>query len=292
MVAFGGVERGTLSYGLPDRLCLKIVHQPHRRTTPVSIRTTIKNRNKDDNIKALWTPRQSQNMQISTESPRMPHASKFPMPNSSFVAALHEREQRFGYQASLKKSAARCAHTAYGNRVNDASRVIEALKWPVETQPKQRKPANTPSPYLTALTSRSINASTRPITAPATAPGGSSPTTTWDIVQQQSPFRATSSRFAAHTAAEEKRIATLDPVPGRVKARLEFHATRRASRELKIKALQALAENWPHGLPTARRLSAEKKGLGGYLGGLGYGNSAQSMPEAQYNALKGTLKLP
>ena len=108
-----------------------------------------------------------------------------------------------------------------------------------------------------------------------TAPGGStsraSETGVWDIVQQQAPFRATSSRFAAHSAAEERRIATPDVGSMRNAARLEFHATRRASRELKIKALQALAENWPHGLPTARRLSAEKKGLGGYLGGLGYG---------------------
>ena len=111
-------------------------------------------------------------------------------------------------------------------------------------------------------------------------------------MQRQALFRATSRRFAAHAAAEERRIATPDPAPGRDKARLEFHAARRASREMKIKALHALAQNWPHGLPTARRLSAEKKGLGGYLGGLGYGNSAQSMPEAQYNAMKGTLKLP
>jgi len=191
------------------------------------------------------------------------------------------------YLSLQRKSAARCTNTEYGARVHDASRVIEALKWPIETHPKQRKQAIIPSPYLSAFASRSVNAST-----PATAPGGSSPTKAWDIVQQQAPFRATSSRFAAHTAAEQRRLATPDPDPGRKKARLEFHAARRASREMKIKALNALAETWPHGLPTARRLSAEKKGLGGYLGGLGYGNSAQSMPEAQYNAIKGTLKLP
>jgi hypothetical protein len=91
---------GRLSYGLPDRLCLKIVQQKHRRTTPVSIRTSTLNRNKDDSIKALWTPRQSENLQISTESSRVPHFPK-QIPHSSYVAALQEREHRFGYQASL-----------------------------------------------------------------------------------------------------------------------------------------------------------------------------------------------
>lgn len=194
------------------------------------------------------------------------------------------------------KSAARCAHTSYGNRVYDASRVVEALSWPIEEKPHStQKGTVTVSPYLTSFTSKSnttgSNTSTSSPPPPATAPGGASPTS-WDIVQHQAPFRATSSRFAAHTAAEERRLATPNPAPAREKARLEFHAARRASRELKIKALQALAENWPHGLPTARRLSAEKKGLGGDIGGLGYGNSAQSMPDAQYNALKDTLKLP
>jgi hypothetical protein len=192
------------------------------------------------------------------------------------------------------KGAARCTHTAYGNRVRDASRVVEALSWnsPEDNFQQRKQTATTTSlsPYLTSFVLKSNNAvSTMP---PATAPGSSPRAAAWDIVQQQAPFRATSSRFAAHTAAEVRRIATPDPILPKDKARLEYHAARRASRELKIKALQALAENWPHGLPNARRLSAEKKGLGGSLGGLGYGNSAQSMPEAQYNAIKDALKLP
>jgi hypothetical protein len=292
-------KTGKLSYGLSERLCLKLVQQPQRQSTPSSIQTATKNRNKDDSIKALWTPRQSVNLKIRNESPRLLHLPPHQKPQSStFVAALQERERRYGYNATQNKGAARCIHTAYGSRVYDASRVVEALRWPeVERSQSTREKTSTTTtlaPYLSSAstTTRSpSNGVTKQVTVPVTAPGGSSPTT-WDIVHHQAPFRATSSRFAAHAAADERRLATPDPSPGRDKARLELHTARRASRELKMKALQALADTYPHGLPTARRLSAEKKGLGGTLGGLGYGNSAQSMPDAQYNAIKNTLRLP
>ena len=89
---------GKLAYGLPDRLCLKIVQQGRRPSLHSSIQTTTKNRNKDDSIKALWTPRQPQNARVN-EPVRLLQIPK--QKPSAFLAALQEREEQRGYQATL-----------------------------------------------------------------------------------------------------------------------------------------------------------------------------------------------
>ena len=152
------------------------------------------------------------------------------------------------------RGAARCAHTSYGSRVRDGSRVAAALKW--QTPPlqptiiqSQNIHTMTPSPYLSSYLKRIAARERQP--APAVPSSSSISPAAAAIGEQHSLFTASSPRFAAHAASDINRATTPDLGPQKDRARLQYHAARRASVQKKQHEVQVLANQWPHGLPVS-----------------------------------------
>jgi hypothetical protein len=308
---------GKLSYGLPDRLCCK----PFDKLSYDCIRH-IKQNYVETRVEKKGSPlqvesRKDNNTILSPTCTCASDESKVRLKTARQIphTPVLRKDLKDIKTDAIERGRLRCVRTAYGNRVNDSSKVFEALAWDAHLHH-----SSTVSTHWSSESMRKF------------------PThrTTWQ--HDSNAQFCSSQRFAARNAQHLDRSLKLEATERTRKltdVQRTFQLMQSLAREREKSSIAQNASNeWPHGLPVsyytlkrlerveiglslhthtrptfccwrqnmfstcvvfcqfqaARRNSAFQKGV--TLGGLGYGQGAQSLPQPQYIALKSTMKLP
>eukprot|EP00887_Chlorella_sp_A99_P001692 scaffold8.g1692.t1 len=180
---------------------------------------------------------------------------------AAYLAGVRDQERRNGPEAHM---------------------VGPCLVWPVEEAPRRQL-------FVEARPATAGPALSTPGTGSGPSPrphSGGAEATSWNVWGQQS-CAASSPRFAARAEMDFRRATTPDLDELRSRSYAERARARTAACAAREAREAAALREWPHGLPPAELRKARAAGL--EVCGRGYGTPL-SLPERQYQALRGSMK--
>ncbi|KAI3434398.1 hypothetical protein D9Q98_002476 [Chlorella vulgaris] len=206
------------------------------------------------------------------------------------LEVMRRQEQQQCVDAVLAGSIARSAAAARKALMSGSGGVRGCLVWHTERQEgEDEDEAAEEADVGTGGSSlvqrkRKTGQQSRPGTAPAAATAGVRGRLGVVRIWSQAACEATSPRFKARAAFEQRRAATPDSDAIRRHGYLQLHKQRRVTQAAREAREAELAATWPHGLPKAELRRALAAGL--RVVGVGVGGNPLSLQRSTYLSLR------